>query len=221
MTTVLLGLRSSGSYGSLQQQVQNGFLAIQTSPKENVFHWICKFAGRKKVGMLLLCVVSAAVFAWVLYVGKGEDAQERDRVPSITLNKSIPLSYSKSSPIHGEQNNNNNSFFSSIRNNVGSNESIAQPPLPSPLSPPPPPPPPPPSPLPLSHPPPPVYFTGYALPSGNPCESFTLPPPPADKKRTGPRRNMPCMLPSGARSHCLNAKCLFLFSCGQTFNIYS
>ncbi|CAL5408809.1 unnamed protein product [Camellia sinensis] len=208
MTTVLLGLRSSGSYGSLQQQVQNGFLAIQTSPplasrknskmlkeKENVFHWICKFAGRKKVGMLLLCVVSAAVFAWVLYVGKGEDAQERDRVPSITLNKSIPLSYSKSSPIHGEQNNNNNSFFSSIRNNVGSNESIAQPPLPSPLSPPPPPPPPPPSPLPLSHPPPPVYFTGYALPSGNPCESFTLPPPPADKKRTGPRPCPVCYLP--------------------------
>lgn len=39
------------------------------------------------------------------------------------------------------------------------------------------------------HPPlPPVYFTGYTLPPGNPCEGFTLPPPPADKKRTGPRR---------------------------------
>lgn len=37
-------------------------------------------------------------------------------------------------------------------------------------------------------PPPPVYFTGYKLPPGNPCETFTLPPPPADKKRTGPRR---------------------------------
>lgn len=37
-------------------------------------------------------------------------------------------------------------------------------------------------------PPPPVYFTGYKLPPGNPCEHFTLPPPPADKKRTGPRR---------------------------------
>ena len=35
---------------------------------------------------------------------------------------------------------------------------------------------------------PPKYFTGYTLPPGNPCESFTLPPPPADKKRTGPRR---------------------------------
>ena len=84
MTTMSLGLRSSGSYGSLQQQVQNGVLAIQTTPplaarkpskmikgKESLFHWICKFAGRKKVGMLLLCAVSAAVFVWVLYVGKG------------------------------------------------------------------------------------------------------------------------------------------------------
>lgn len=37
-------------------------------------------------------------------------------------------------------------------------------------------------------PPPPSYFLGYTLPSGHPCNSFTLPPPPADKKRTGPRR---------------------------------
>lgn len=37
-------------------------------------------------------------------------------------------------------------------------------------------------------PPPPSYFLGYHLPPGHPCNSFTLPPPPADKKRTGPRR---------------------------------
>lgn len=37
-------------------------------------------------------------------------------------------------------------------------------------------------------PPPPSYFLGYTLPPGHPCNSFTLPPPPADKKRTGPRR---------------------------------
>lgn len=40
----------------------------------------------------------------------------------------------------------------------------------------------------IQSPPPPVYFKGYTLPPGNPCEGFTLPPPPADKKRTGPRR---------------------------------
>ncbi|KAK9267923.1 hypothetical protein L1049_010360 [Liquidambar formosana] len=85
MTGGSLGLRS-GSYGSLQQQLQNSVLPIQTTPptlprktskmlkdKEKLIHWIFKFAGRKKFGMLFLSVVSAAVFVWVLYVGKGED----------------------------------------------------------------------------------------------------------------------------------------------------
>ncbi|XP_071714578.1 probable hexosyltransferase MUCI70 isoform X2 [Rutidosis leptorrhynchoides] len=45
------------------------------------------------------------------------------------------------------------------------------------------------------HLPPPVYFTGYTLPPGNPCATFTLPPPPADKKRTGPRPCPVCYLP--------------------------
>ncbi|CAI9087442.1 OLC1v1021513C1 [Oldenlandia corymbosa var. corymbosa] len=49
------------------------------------------------------------------------------------------------------------------------------------------PPPPPPPPL--------TYFTGYTLPPGNPCEGFTLPPPPADPKRTGPRPCPVCYLP--------------------------
>lgn len=80
-----LGIRS-GSYGSLdKQQLQNnnnnnGLSPIQTSArkpskmlkeKDRLFPWIFKFAGRKKVGMLLLCSISAAVFFWVLYVGKG------------------------------------------------------------------------------------------------------------------------------------------------------
>ncbi|KAF2303330.1 hypothetical protein GH714_016779 [Hevea brasiliensis] len=86
MTGGSLGIRS-GSYGSLekhfQQHQQNGggvHLPIQTTSrtkpakmlkdKERLFHWICKFAGRKKVGMLFLCIISAAVFVWVLYVGK-------------------------------------------------------------------------------------------------------------------------------------------------------
>ena len=84
-----LGLRSA-SYGSLQQQLQNNLLQNQLSSplpppppfstrkpvkmmkdKERLFHWLCKTVGRKKVGMLFLCLVSAAVFIWVLYVGKG------------------------------------------------------------------------------------------------------------------------------------------------------
>lgn len=82
-----LGVRSS-SYGSLEKTGLNGVvLPIQittttttttrTKPskmqkdREGIVHWICKFAGRKKVGMLLLFLISAVVFLRVLYVGKG------------------------------------------------------------------------------------------------------------------------------------------------------
>ncbi|GFQ07121.1 hypothetical protein PHJA_002856200 [Phtheirospermum japonicum] len=162
-----LGLRSSGSYGSLQQhqQIQNGLpslpIQISTPPrkppkmlkeKEKLFHWICKFAPRKKVGMLLLCLISSAVFGWVLYVGKGEDARE-NVVQSINIQPGPNISEN----------------FSEV---IGSFNKALPPPAP-----------------------PPVFFTGYKLPPGNPCEHFTLPPPPADKKRTGPRPCPVCYLP--------------------------
>ncbi|XP_012091609.1 uncharacterized protein LOC105649546 isoform X2 [Jatropha curcas] len=179
-----LGIRS-GSYGSLekhfQQHQQNGGgahlpgqmigrnkPAKMFKEKERLFHWICKFAGRKKVGMLFLCIISAAVFIWVLYVGKGEDSQEGDHVPSISIRINSTL---------------NNS---SLNNETDKIEELALPP--------PPPPPPPPSPL-TTPPPPSQYFLGYTLPPGHPCNSFTLPPPPADKKRTGPRPCPVCYLP--------------------------
>ncbi|KAL0442756.1 UNVERIFIED_CONTAM: hypothetical protein Slati_1998300 [Sesamum latifolium] len=179
MTTGSLGLRSSGSYGSLQQhQIQNGSLSlpIQTTPplssrkppkmlkeKERLFHWICKFAPRKKVGMLLLCLVSAAVFGWVLYLGKGEDALE-------TIVQNINI---QSGSIPGQKNT-SETFSYQVRELEGSaNATLAPPPPPAP----------------------PAFFTGYTLPPGNPCESFTLPPPPADKKRTGPRPCPVCYLP--------------------------
>ncbi|KAJ8531555.1 hypothetical protein K7X08_026989 [Anisodus acutangulus] len=173
MTTGSLGLRSSGSYGSLQQQLfQNNSSPIQTTPpiprkpprlfkeKEGSFLWICKFAPRKNVGMLLLCVVSAAAFLWVLYVGKGKDTAEQSNrmfAPE-TVHKYI---------FRGIE--------SIKKTNVGRSASTIQPPPPPP--------------------PPPVYFKGYTLPPGNSCEGFTLPPPPADKKRTGPRPCSVCYLP--------------------------
>ncbi|XP_047324373.1 probable hexosyltransferase MUCI70 [Impatiens glandulifera] len=180
MTSVSLGLRSSGSYGSLQQPIQNGLLPIQTTPpfstrktskmlkeKDSFFQWICKYVGRKKVGMLLLCAVSAAVFIWVLYVGKGENSQEAEQGMRITIsdNHSTLDQWGKDSNL--------TSMFSSMGYH------------PPPLIAPPPPQPPPPTP----------YFSGYILPQGNPCETFTLPPPPADKKRTGPRPCPVCYLP--------------------------
>lgn len=191
-----LGIRS-GSYGSLDKQLQqsnininnnnnynsngnsnsnnnynnyNGvLLPIQTArkpskmlkEKERLFHWICKFAGRKKVGMLLLCVISAAVFVWVLYVGKGEATQEgENHVGNISVNESFPLTYPEES--------NNLTSSPSLGEMV---HSLALPP------------------------PPPAAFLGYTLPPGHPCNSFTLPPPPADKKRTGPRPCPVCYLP--------------------------
>lgn len=80
MATGSLGLRSSGSYGSLQQNhfISSSFPIPPRKPlktfkeKEGWFHRIFKFAARKKVGLLLLCAVSAAVFVWVLYVDKGQ-----------------------------------------------------------------------------------------------------------------------------------------------------
>ncbi|WCJ27042.1 hypothetical protein M5689_008817 [Euphorbia peplus] len=162
-----IGIRSS-SYGSLeklQQHQQNGaigvvspiHMSIRTKPvkmfkaKERFFHWIYKFAGRKKVGMLFLCIISAVVFFWVLYVGKGEDSQEGDQVPSIRLNSSVP--------------------FNNRENGTSVLKKFVLPPAP------------------------PKYFTGYTLPPGHPCNSFTLPPPPSDKKRTGPRPCPVCYLP--------------------------
>ncbi|OIT20117.1 PREDICTED: uncharacterized protein LOC109220602 [Nicotiana attenuata] len=180
MSTGSLGLRSSGSYGSLQQQLfQNSSSPIQTTPpipsrkppklfkeKEGLFLRICKFAPRKNVGMLLLCVVSAAAFLWVLYVGKGEDAVE--------LNTSIS---NRMFPPETLQNYIFRNIESIKQTNVGRSASTIQSPLSFPL------------------PSPPVYFKGYTLPPGNPCEGFTLPPPPADKKRTGPRPCPVCYLP--------------------------
>ncbi|CAK7350583.1 unnamed protein product [Dovyalis caffra] len=175
MTGGSLGIRS-GSYGSLDKQLQlhpqngNGgltgaFLPMQTTSrpkpakmfkeKESLFHWIVKFAGRKKVGMLFLCVISAAVFVWVLYVGKGEDAREGDRPPNINVNATVSLSRIE----------NKTSLFQGMISHIS---------LP---------------------PPPPAFFLGYTLPPGHPCNSFTLPPPPADKKRTGPRPCPVCYLP--------------------------
>ncbi|XP_010549320.1 PREDICTED: uncharacterized protein LOC104820544 [Tarenaya hassleriana] len=167
-----LGVRSS-SYGSLEKTTQNGIvLPLQTTTtttrikqskmqkdREGIVHWICKFAGRKKVGMLLLCLISAIVFVWVLYVGKGEDAQEVQGPQSLQLNGNSTV-------------NDLDSQQSSYNRNLSSVVDIS-----------------------VFPPPPPSYFLGYTLPQGHPCNSFTLPPPPADKKRTGPRPCPVCYLP--------------------------
>ncbi|KAE9594989.1 hypothetical protein Lalb_Chr18g0059611 [Lupinus albus] len=161
-----LGIRS-GSYSSLEKQLQqsNGISPIQTGrkaskmvkEKDRSLNWIFKFAGRKKVGMLLLSLISALVFVWVLYVGKGEDSQEGNSVQNLSVNENVSLSNSPS--------------MITMATTMGFKTSLVLPLLP------------------------PRYFMGYTLPPGHPCNSFTLPPPPADKKRTGPRPCPVCYLP--------------------------
>ncbi|MED6134236.1 putative hexosyltransferase muci70 [Stylosanthes scabra] len=97
----------SASYGSLEkQQLQNGGVvvsAIQSArkpskmlkEKERLFFWICKLAGRRKVGMFVLSLISAAVFVWVLYVGKA-DSPEGNGASDISVKGSISIGDSPS-----------------------------------------------------------------------------------------------------------------------------
>ena len=115
-----------------------------------------------------ICNYSFVLFSlrklYDLWVVTGEDAREVDSVGKLGANGSPAFIYTKSFSTRSLDlyRMNNSSFVRS--------ESVGQPP--------PPPPPPPPAPV----------FLGYNLPPGHPCENFALPPPPADKKRTGPRR---------------------------------
>ncbi|KAK9051704.1 hypothetical protein SSX86_028332 [Deinandra increscens subsp. villosa] len=207
MTSGSLGQRSS-SYGSLlqhQQQFQNGGVFLQQKPnqstppipsrkaskmfvtkeKENMLMWIFKFAHRKKVGMMFLSFVSIAAMLWVLYVGKGEVAQEVHNIQSLEFKNN---SITKVSPMSADEQQVNaiDSSFASHEMKITSNNATTVTTISSPPSPPPPPPP---------VPPPRIYFTGYALPRDHPCENFPMPSPPVDKKRTGPRPCPVCYLP--------------------------
>ncbi|KAK5826977.1 hypothetical protein PVK06_021910 [Gossypium arboreum] len=176
-----LGIRS-GSYSSLdkKQQQNNVLLPIQTpsttktkpyskmfKDKEKLFHWACKFAGRKRVRMFLLLAISAAVFVWVFYVGKDEDQENHN---GHKVNDSLPLNSSETPPMNEVQ-------TVGIVNRVSFPIDVER------------------TEVRVMPPPPPSYFLGYTLPPGHPCNSFTLPPPPADKKRTGPRPCPVCYIP--------------------------
>ncbi|XP_039049651.1 uncharacterized protein LOC120190666 [Hibiscus syriacus] len=170
------GIRS-GINGSLDKQLEDGVLPIhvlsstRTKPskllkeKDTLVHWVSKFAGRTKVGLLLLCAISVAVFVWVLYIGKDE-VQESYNVPKV--NDSLALNNSGSPLINGEQNIRIHNLTSLPVVAEGSEVRVP--------------------------PPPPLYFLGYNLPPGHPCNNFSLPPPPADPKKSGPRPCPVCYL---------------------------
>ncbi|KAI3710261.1 hypothetical protein L2E82_40039 [Cichorium intybus] len=144
--------------------------------KDNAFIWIFKFAPRKKVGMLLLSLASFAAMLWILYIAKGEIYQN---------SSTVRFSRYSSSNIDKERVKELDSALvnDQMKTTVNHGDNRVEPH-------------PPPPPTAANYPPPPpVYFTGYTLPPGNPCENFKLPPPPADKKKTGPRPCPVCYLP--------------------------
>ncbi|KAF3335085.1 hypothetical protein FCM35_KLT21689 [Carex littledalei] len=175
-----LGLRSA-SYGSLQQQLQNGAglaqLQIQISPvsvpvsvrktpskmalqgsrdKERVLNRICKVAGRRRVGMFLLLLVSAVVFCSLFsFITKDDDT-----TPGIE--SSMGLS-------------NHNTNTIAVREEISLNTRTT-PAVPSPH-------------VKLN-----IMFPAPISDSSqmfteHPCANFSFMPPPISPKRTGPR---PC-----------------------------
>ncbi|KAF5811944.1 putative ceramidase [Helianthus annuus] len=166
----------SSSNGSLQQNQLGlglGFISnkkgskmFANKEKDNGFIWIFKFVPRKKVGMLLLSLASFAAMLWILYIAKGE----------INQTNPLPIKLSGDSPSVDERKDQeitSATMNDQMRITLYDDKRV------------------------VSHaaPPPPAYFTGYTLPPGNPCENFRMPPPPADKKKTGPRPCPVCYLP--------------------------
>ncbi|XP_072966534.1 probable hexosyltransferase MUCI70 isoform X1 [Typha angustifolia] len=186
MTGGSLGLRS-GSYGSLQQQqLHNGVAAspILSPPlsvrkpkmlisgsreKERILQRICKIVGRRKVGMLLLLIACAAVFCSLFSIVRDEVASTggethldfSSHVQDFVNPDAILFSNKRPLLIPQEKNNSNTILHKNQHFSPSDNE--IWPPIPV-------------------HPP-------IAAFTEHPCANFSFSPPPADRKRTGPR---PC-----------------------------
>ncbi|KAG6494249.1 probable hexosyltransferase MUCI70 [Zingiber officinale] len=236
MTGASLGLRSL-SYGSLQQQLQNGSLLPTQSPpvtvrkpakmslsgsreKERILVRVCKFAGRRKVGMLLLLIASVAVLSsnsvlWkdengsaspdsgmgftdqvLSFVNPGRLTLDNVRQPFI-LETDTEFDTTRRSVHESGNLDFSKEFTDPIQNFVNSDRlSINNDKDPD---------------LPAKEPKPDNNtssmqksvttnnVTGLSAPmlpsTPHPCESFSFPPPLADKKRTGPRPCPVCYVP--------------------------
>ncbi|XP_008807991.2 uncharacterized protein LOC103720176 [Phoenix dactylifera] len=195
MTGGSLGLRSSGSYGSLQSQLHNGAaLPIQSTSvsvsvrkpqktllqssreKERFLLWICKLAGRRKIGMLLVLIASAAVIlSFISDMSKDEDGSEG---PQTNLGSSYhvwglvstggtalhnltpPLTSIKESKTE---------ITAILNQQSASGDNETQHPVP--------------------------VLPPRAIFTWHPCENFSFSPPPTDRKRTGPRPCPVCYIP--------------------------
>ncbi|XP_030931843.1 uncharacterized protein LOC115957677 isoform X2 [Quercus lobata] len=190
MTGGSLGLRTS-SYGSLQQQFQNGFLqATQASPvlvrkpskmllsssreKERLLPLICRYVGRRRVAMLLLVVLALLVFVFGSFTVNKES--------NISLHIGSMTPYRSDFPVFSnplEVENSLGDKNSSGQNSSGGNDQSRS----------------------LSIPPPATIATLRDVIRSTPrlghqCENFTRPPPPPpSSKKIGPRPCEVCYLP--------------------------
>lgn len=185
-----MGLRTS-SYGSLQQQFQNGFLqATQASPvlvrkppkmllsssreKERLLPFICRYFGRRRVAMLLLVVLALLVFVFGSFTVNKES--------NISLHIGSMTPYRSDFPVFSNPLEVENSLGD--KNSYGQNSSGGNDQSRS-----------------LSIPPPATITTLRDVIRSTPrlghqCENFTLPPPPPPgSKKIGPRPCEVCYLP--------------------------
>lgn len=176
-----MGLRT-GSYGSLQSQLQSGAaLPIQSTSlsarkppkmfplgsreKEKILPWIFKLCGKRKVGMLLLLIASVAVFlSFISVLNKDDDAPSgletnlfsSDHVWT-TMNYDIKSPNTIGGPLDSVNND---------TENISSGGRIS---------------------LPVS--------ASAVIPFSHPCENVSLSPLQIDRKRTGPRPCPVCYVP--------------------------
>ncbi|XP_075671723.1 putative hexosyltransferase MUCI70 [Castanea sativa] len=190
MTGGSLGLRTS-SYGSLQQQFQNGFLqATQASPvlvrkpskmllsssreKERLLPFICRYVGRRRVAMLLLVVLALLVFVFGSFTVNKES--------NITLHIGSMTPYRSDFPVFSnplEVENSLGDNNSSGQNSSGGSDQSRAPSIPPSAT---------------------ITTLTDVIRStprlGHQCENFTLPPPPPPgSKKIGPRPCEVCYLP--------------------------
>lgn len=186
-----MGLRT-GSYGSLQQQIQNGFLQTaqarkppkmllsSSREKEKVLPFICRYMGRRRVAMLLLVVLALLVFVLGSFTVNKESSIS-SRIRTMTPYQSIYIVPPNPPGIEDTLGDKNSSVQIFPRGNDERRSDSS-------------PPPPPPSTTITTR-----TATGVTEstpPSGHHCGNFAFPPPPpADSKRIGPRPCPVCYLP--------------------------
>lgn len=181
MTGGSLGLRT-GSYGSLQPQLQNGaalpiqststsarkppkMLPLGAREKEKIIlPWICKLCGKRKVGMLLLLIASVAVFLSFISILNKDDDASSGLETNLFSSDHVWTNYDIKSP------NTSGGSLAPLNNNIeniSSSESH------------------------LSV----LMNSSSILPMSHPCENVTLSPSLIDRKRTGPRPCPVCYVP--------------------------